>query len=68
MGDSKAARVALENTYLVNISIIQPCAKSIYRRQDVVLKAKGYCTVVCNILGVLNFKDIITLVQCFVYF
>jgi hypothetical protein len=49
MGNSEHAREALENALveawdILDTSIIESCIKSMYRRQDAVLKAKGWHT------------------------
>jgi hypothetical protein len=49
IGNTEQAREALKNTLVdtweaIDSSIIESCLKSIYRRRDAVLKAKGWHT------------------------
>jgi hypothetical protein len=49
MGDSKQAREALENALVdaweaIDTKIIEACIKSMCRKRDAVLKAKGWYT------------------------
>jgi hypothetical protein len=49
IGNTKQAREALENTLVdtweaINSSIIKSCLKSMCKRRDTVLKAKGWYT------------------------